>query len=185
MQFRSLRRAFAGCQLVQGNLEITNMGRHHDLSFLKSIQEVSGYVLVALNEVEEIPLENLHLIRGARLYMGRYALAVMVNYNKAEGGRVRIGLQHLNLHKLTEILIGGVYITKNRYLCHVNTIDWNDIVSPRSLVHIEMDNTTVCECGNVLLVVWLFGVSLLVYFSQLFSHSMAIPALLLHLQRVN
>ena len=62
---------------------------------------MSGYVLVALNEVEEIPLENLHLIRGARLYMGRYALAVMVNYNKAEGGRVRIGLQHLNLHKLT------------------------------------------------------------------------------------
>uniref|UniRef100_UPI00358DDC9F epidermal growth factor receptor-like isoform X2 n=1 Tax=Myxine glutinosa TaxID=7769 RepID=UPI00358DDC9F len=144
MQFRSLRRAYTGCQLVQGNLEITNMGRHHDLSFLKSIQEVSGYVLVALNEVEEIPLENLHLIRGARLYMGRYALAVMVNYNKAEAGRVHLGLHHLNLHKLTEILIGGVYIMKNRYLCHVNTIDWKDIVSPRSLVHIEMDNTTVC-----------------------------------------
>lgn len=28
----------------------------------------------------------------------------------------------------TEILLGGVYIEKNDKLCHMDTIDWRDIV---------------------------------------------------------
>lgn len=59
------------------------------LLFSQSIQEVAGYVLIALNMVDVIPLENLQIIRGNVLYDNSYALAVLSNYhmNKTQGLR--------------------------------------------------------------------------------------------------
>lgn len=59
------------------------------LLFSQTIQEVAGYVLIALNMVDVIPLENLQIIRGNVLYDNSYALAVLSNYhmNKTQGLR--------------------------------------------------------------------------------------------------
>lgn len=59
------------------------------LLFFQTIQEVAGYVLIALNMVDVIPLENLQIIRGNVLYDNSFALAVLSNYhmNKTQGLR--------------------------------------------------------------------------------------------------
>ncbi|EAW70497.1 v-erb-a erythroblastic leukemia viral oncogene homolog 4 (avian), isoform CRA_b, partial [Homo sapiens] len=63
-----------------------------------SVREVTGYVLVALNQFRYLPLENLRIIRGTKLYEDRYALAIFLNYRK-DGN---FGLQELGLKNLTE-----------------------------------------------------------------------------------
>ncbi|KAJ7424441.1 hypothetical protein BTVI_06478 [Pitangus sulphuratus] len=62
-----------------------------------SIREVTGYVLVALNQFEYLPLENLRIVRGTKLYEERYALAIFLNYRK-DGN---FGLRELGLKNLT------------------------------------------------------------------------------------
>lgn len=61
----------------------------------QTIQEVAGYVLIALNTVEKIPLENLQIIRGNVLYENMHALSVLSNY-----GANKTGLQELPLRNL-------------------------------------------------------------------------------------
>ncbi|KAJ8778940.1 hypothetical protein J1605_013174, partial [Eschrichtius robustus] len=68
-----------------------------DYLVVKSIREVTGYVLVALNQFRYLPLENLRIIRGTKLYEDRYALAIFLNYRK-DGN---FGLQELGLKNLT------------------------------------------------------------------------------------
>ncbi|CDQ81876.1 unnamed protein product [Oncorhynchus mykiss] len=80
-----------------GNLEITSIDRSRDLSFLRSIREVTGYVLVALNQFDYLPLENLRIIRGTKMYEDRYALAIFLNYRR-DGN---FGLRQLGLKNLT------------------------------------------------------------------------------------
>ncbi|TRY96083.1 hypothetical protein DNTS_017239 [Danionella cerebrum] len=63
----------------------------------ESIREVTGYVLVALNQFDYLPLENLRIVRGTRLYEERYALAIFLNYRR-DGN---FGLRQLGLKNLT------------------------------------------------------------------------------------
>ncbi|XP_032814462.1 receptor tyrosine-protein kinase erbB-4-like isoform X3 [Petromyzon marinus] len=142
LQYQTLRKIYEHCEVVLGNLEITNIGPDKDLSFLRTIHEVSGYVLIAINEFEHLPLENLRIIRGTKLYEDKYALSVFLNYRKHSTNRN--GLKELRLHNLTEILHGGVYIKENKHLCYHNTVDWWDIVKEGSIVNIDMDNSTTC-----------------------------------------
>uniref|UniRef100_A0A8C8BFU2 receptor protein-tyrosine kinase n=1 Tax=Otus sunia TaxID=257818 RepID=A0A8C8BFU2_9STRI len=123
-QYRALRKYYENCEVVMGNLEITSIEHNRDLSFLRSIREVTGYVLVALNQFEYLPLENLRIVRGTKLYEERYALAIFLNYRK-DGN---FGLRELGLKNLTEILNGGVYVGQNKFLCFADTIHWQDIV---------------------------------------------------------
>ncbi|XP_009876610.1 PREDICTED: receptor tyrosine-protein kinase erbB-4-like, partial [Apaloderma vittatum] len=96
-QYRALRKYYENCEVVMGNLEITSIEHNRDLSFLRSIREVTGYVLVALNQFEYLPLENLRIVRGTKLYEERYALAIFLNYRK-DGN---FGLRELGLRNLT------------------------------------------------------------------------------------
>lgn len=64
---------------------------------MQSIREVTGYVLVALNQFDYLPLENLRIVRGTKLYEGRYALAIFLNYRR-DG---YYGLRQLGLRNLT------------------------------------------------------------------------------------
>ncbi|XP_061833621.1 receptor tyrosine-protein kinase erbB-3a isoform X2 [Nerophis lumbriciformis] len=123
-QYNLARERYTGCEIVMGNLEITNMEHIRDFSFLQSIREVTGYILVALNEFSRLPLDHLRVIRGTTLYEDRYALAVMINYQN-DGQH---GLQELGLTHLTEILEGGVKIIQNKYLSHAPQVTWLDIV---------------------------------------------------------
>nr|XP_046179335.1 receptor tyrosine-protein kinase erbB-4-like [Oncorhynchus gorbuscha] len=96
-QYRTLKKHYENCEVVMGNLEITSIDRNRNLSFLKSIREVTGYVLVALNQFDSLPLENLRIVRGTKLYEGRYALAIFLNYRR-DGF---YGLRQLGLRNLT------------------------------------------------------------------------------------
>ncbi|NXM57319.1 ERBB2 kinase, partial [Illadopsis cleaveri] len=49
--YETLRHLYQGCQVVQGNLELTYLPADADTSFLKDIKEVQGYVLIAENQV--------------------------------------------------------------------------------------------------------------------------------------
>lgn len=122
--YRNMVKTYSNCTVVLENLEITHMEDHRDLSFLRSIKEVGGYVLIALNTVSRIPLENLRIIRGHSLYDGSFALSVISNYNKSTNK----GTDQILLTSLTEILKGGVKFLTNQ-LCNVETIQWSDIVN--------------------------------------------------------
>ncbi|CAF98213.1 unnamed protein product, partial [Tetraodon nigroviridis] len=74
------------------------------ISHYQSIREVTGYVLVALNQFDYLPLENLRIIRGITLYEGRYSLAIFLNYRR-DG---YYGLRQLGLRNLTAgLLLSG------------------------------------------------------------------------------
>uniref|UniRef100_A0A8C2HCS0 Receptor protein-tyrosine kinase n=1 Tax=Cyprinus carpio TaxID=7962 RepID=A0A8C2HCS0_CYPCA len=141
-QYRTLRKYYENCEVVMGNLEITSIDRSRDLSFLRSIREVTGYVLVALNQFEYLPLENLRIIRGTRLYEDRYALAIFLNYRR-DGN---FGLHQLGLKNLTEILNGGVYVDQNKFLCHADTIHWQDIVKNARPDHLVVPSNSSSSC---------------------------------------
>ena len=55
--------------------------RQTAFSLPQSIEEVGGYVLIALNTASTIPLENLRIIRGHSLDVGEFALSVFANYH--------------------------------------------------------------------------------------------------------
>uniref|UniRef100_A0A3B3C366 Receptor protein-tyrosine kinase n=1 Tax=Oryzias melastigma TaxID=30732 RepID=A0A3B3C366_ORYME len=142
-QYRTLRKLYENCEVVMGNLEITSIDRNRNLSFLKSIREVTGYVLVALNQFEYLPLENLRIIRGTTLYEGRYALAIFLNYRR-DGN---YGLKQLGLRSLTEILNGGVYVDQNKFLCHADTIHWRDVIkNPQAELLVVPSNNSNNGC---------------------------------------
>ncbi|XP_064409383.1 epidermal growth factor receptor isoform X2 [Latimeria chalumnae] len=145
--YNVLRKTYNNCEVVLGNLEITYMEPNHDLSFLKTIREVGGYVLIAINNVERIPLENLQIIRGHTLYEDETALAVLSNYQNQTGG-----LRELMLRSLAEILNGGVKFNNNPMLCHLETIQWNDIVDVgrNSTLSLKFENNSaVCpKCDS-------------------------------------
>ncbi|XP_073805432.1 receptor tyrosine-protein kinase erbB-4 isoform X3 [Danio rerio] len=142
-QYKTLRKFYENCEVVMGNLEITSIERNRNLSFLKSIREVTGYVLVALNQFDYLPLENLRIIRGTKLYEGRYSLAIFLNYRR-DG---YFGLRQLGLRNLTEILNGGVYVDQNKFLCHADTIHWQDIIkNPRSELLVVPSNNSGNTC---------------------------------------
>ncbi|KAJ8012241.1 hypothetical protein DPEC_G00066640, partial [Dallia pectoralis] len=116
-------KSYSNCTVVLENLEITHAQAHHDLSFLRSIEEVGGYVLIAVNTANRIPLDNLRIIRGHTLYNGDFALTVLSNFDRPS----EKGTTELTLNSLTEILKGGVMFLRNK-LCNVETIQWSDIV---------------------------------------------------------
>ncbi|XP_031674327.1 receptor tyrosine-protein kinase erbB-4-like, partial [Oncorhynchus kisutch] len=109
----------------------------------RSIREVTGYVLVALNQFDSLPLENLRIVRGTKLYEGRYALAIFLNYRR-DGF---YGLRQLGLRNLTEILNGGVYVDQNKFLCHADTIHWRDIIkNPQAELLVVPSNNSGLGC---------------------------------------
>ncbi|XP_053720466.1 receptor tyrosine-protein kinase erbB-4-like isoform X2 [Synchiropus splendidus] len=143
LQYRTLKKYYENCEVVMGNLEITSIDRNRNLSFLKSIREVTGYVLVALNQFDYLPLENLRIIRGTKLYNGRYSLAIFLNY-RWDGS---YGLRQLGLRNLTEILNGGVYVDQNKSLCHADTIHWRDIIkNPQAELLVVPSNNSNLGC---------------------------------------
>ncbi|TDH07018.1 hypothetical protein EPR50_G00119450, partial [Perca flavescens] len=141
-QYRTLRKYYENCEVVMGNLEITSIDRSRDLTFLRSIREVTGYVLVALNQFDYLPLENLRIIRGTKLYEDRYSLAIFLNYRR-DGNS---GLRQLGLRNLTEILSGGVYVDQNKFLCHADTIHWQDIVKNPGMHPVVVPTNSSVSC---------------------------------------
>uniref|UniRef100_A0A8C1LT78 Receptor protein-tyrosine kinase n=1 Tax=Cyprinus carpio TaxID=7962 RepID=A0A8C1LT78_CYPCA len=142
VQYKLMKEMYTGCKIVIGNLEITQMEHNRDFSFLQSIREVTGYILIAINQFRRLPLEQLRVIRGTSLYEDRFALAVLVNYQK-DGV---YGLRELGLTHLTEILEGGVQIIQNKFLSYAPQINWLDIVKDSGAEIIIEDNGPELSC---------------------------------------
>ncbi|KAK2512367.1 hypothetical protein Q9966_016388 [Columba livia] len=148
-QYQTLHRMYNNCEIVMGNLEIVLIDHAQDLSFLQTIREVTGYILIAMNVFSSLPLRNLRVIRGTQFYEEKFALFVLLNYNP----NATHALRHLGLNQLTEILAGGVYIEKNAQLCHVDTVEWRDIMRDPRLEPVVGDNGKACppcheSCGG-------------------------------------
>ncbi|XP_066877306.1 receptor tyrosine-protein kinase erbB-2 isoform X5 [Kogia breviceps] len=147
-----LRHLYQGCQVVQGNLELTYLPANASLSFLQEIQEVQGYVLIAHNRVSQVPLQRLRIVRGTQLFEDSYALAVLDNGDLLDSATPAAraapgGLQELQLRSLTEILKGGVLIQRNPQLCHQDTILWKDIFHKNNqlaLMLIDTNRSRAC-----------------------------------------
>lgn len=120
--YNNLKERYTGCEIVMGNLEITQMESDLDFSFLGSIREVTGYILIAMNQFSRLPLDQLRVIRGSSLYEKEWSLSVFHNFESISG------LEDLGLTNLTEILEGGVQIVHNRNLSYAPWINWRDIV---------------------------------------------------------
>ncbi|VDK37901.1 unnamed protein product [Taenia asiatica] len=98
-------------------------GSDPDLSFLNSIREVSGYVFIGNNEVKQIPLISLRIIRGRVPYhvesVGDGALIVTRNAKNYTHG-----LEVLDLRSLTVIQEHNIIAWDNPMLCHFQyTVD--------------------------------------------------------------
>ncbi|TSL61272.1 Receptor tyrosine-protein kinase erbB-3 [Bagarius yarrelli] len=137
--YNNLKERYSGCEIIIGNLEITLMDRDFNFSFLETVREVTGYVLIATNQFHRLPLEQLRVIRGSTLYDKEWALSVFLNFNGKDG------LEDLGLTHLTEILVGGVKIVNNKYLSYAPWINWQDIVKDSSaLIDISDNGQKVC-----------------------------------------
>lgn len=124
---QNLADRYRNCTYVIGNLEITWLNdKTMDLSFLESIREITGYLLIAFVEVDKLRMPNLKIIRGRDLFKSdidtqeeEYALILIQNK-----------LKTLELPNLREILAGSVGSYNNSNLCHIRTIDFVEILSP-------------------------------------------------------
>ncbi|KAL8163867.1 UNVERIFIED_CONTAM: Receptor tyrosine-protein kinase erbB-3 [Gekko kuhli] len=88
---------YNNCEIVMGNLEIVLFEQNQDLSFLQTIREVTGYVLIAMNVFTYLPLQNLRIVRGAQYYEDKYALFILLNYAK----NVTHALRQVGFNQLT------------------------------------------------------------------------------------
>nr|KAG5685273.1 hypothetical protein BaRGS_007960 [Batillaria attramentaria] len=107
-RYNSYKNEYTNCTYVLGNLEVIFLdksGAVFDLSFLSSIREVTGYVLIVGVHADFIPLTNLRVIRGETLFHypetgGRYSLFLARNFDPRNTG---IGLKELRFTSLSVI----------------------------------------------------------------------------------
>lgn len=138
--YRNLRDRFTNCTYVDGNLELTWLQNETmDLSFLKYIREVTGYVLISHVNVKHIVLPQLQIIRGRTLFklnVREEEFALMVTMSTAFT---------LELPALRDVLRGSVGVYNNYNLCHVKTINWDEIITGVNATYVYVYNFTAPE----------------------------------------
>ncbi|KAH9642374.1 hypothetical protein HF086_004906 [Spodoptera exigua] len=138
--YRNLRDRFTNCTYVDGNLELTWLQNETmDLSFLKYIREVTGYVLISHVNVRHIVLPQLQIIRGRTLFklnVREEEFALMVTMSSAFT---------LELPALRDVLRGSVGIYNNYNLCHVKTINWDEIITGVNATYVYVYDFTAAE----------------------------------------
>ncbi|KAI5640359.1 protein tyrosine kinase domain-containing protein [Phthorimaea operculella] len=138
--YRNLRDRFSNCTYVDGNLELTWLQNDTmDLSFLKYIREVTGYVLISHVNVRQIILPQLQIIRGRTLFklnVREEEFALMVTMSSA---------YTLELPALRDVLRGSVGIYNNYNLCHVKTINWDEIITGVNSTYVYVYNFSAPE----------------------------------------
>ncbi|XP_071057368.1 epidermal growth factor receptor isoform X2 [Onthophagus taurus] len=121
--YRNLKERFSNCTYVDGNLELTWLQEEMDLSFLQYIREVTGYVLISHVNIHNVVLPRLQIIRG-RTQMKPQSMeqefSLLVTHSS---------MFTLELPALRDILNGGVGFFNNYNLCHIKTIEWDEIMS--------------------------------------------------------
>ncbi|XP_023305404.2 epidermal growth factor receptor isoform X1 [Lucilia cuprina] len=122
--YRNLRDRYNNCTYVDGNLELTWLqDPNSDLSFLENIREVTGYILISHVDIRKVVFPRLQIIRGRTLFnlnVQDEQFAFFVTYSK---------MFSLEMPALRDILQGSVGFFNNFNLCHIKSIDWNEIMS--------------------------------------------------------
>lgn len=144
---------YQNCVYVHGNIEISNLNpfatietsnvnglnqtemdqfdRDYDFSFLNKIKEISGYLLIHNTILRKIRFQSLQVVRGRQKIAG-------TNYSIYIGANTR--LEKIDLTSLREIEHGYVYIKGNKRLCHMNEVNWLDLVNgPKHLTHSKIE----------------------------------------------
>ncbi|XP_064475004.1 epidermal growth factor receptor-like isoform X2 [Ornithodoros turicata] len=130
--YQNLRDRYTNCTYVDGNLELTWLQNASlDLSFLRDIREVTGFVLISHVDVQKIVLPSLMIIRGRNLFklnVHDEEFALLVTLSRME---------NLELPALRDILRGNVGFFNNYNLCHMKNIQWEEILSgpPAKMVY--------------------------------------------------
>ena len=97
-QYNLYKQRYTNCTYVDENLEITNLeGSNFDLSFLKDIEEVMGYVLIVNVFSNYLNLTSLRIIRGETLYKDNYSLYIALNHNPYNESQGIMELQFVSL----------------------------------------------------------------------------------------
>ncbi|EFX77630.1 hypothetical protein DAPPUDRAFT_53919, partial [Daphnia pulex] len=123
--YLNLRDNYTNCTYVDGNLELTWLQEESlDLTFLQHIREVTGYVLISHVEIRRFVLPALQIIRGRTLFKynthGDEGFALIVILSK---------MHSLETPALRDILAGSCGMFNNYNLCHVKTINWEEIIT--------------------------------------------------------
>lgn len=138
--YRNLRDRYTNCTYVDGNLELTWVQDEHlDLSFLQYIREVTGHVLISHVDVKRIVLPRLQIIRGRTLFkLNVYdqEFALLVTLSK---------MHTLEMPALRDILAGSVGMFNNYNLCHVKSINWDEIITGPNSSYVYVYNFTQPE----------------------------------------
>ncbi|KAK0178377.1 hypothetical protein PV328_002328 [Microctonus aethiopoides] len=138
--YRNLRDRYTNCTYVDGNLEITWLQNQSlDLSFLQYIREVTGYVLISHVDVPRLVLPRLQIIRGRTLFKlniheDEFSLFVTMCH-----------MSNLEMPALRDILNGSVGMFHNYNLCHVKTINWDEIITGLGNKYFYVYNFTAPE----------------------------------------
>lgn len=128
-----------------------------DLSFLHSIREVTGYVLISHVDMKKIVLPNLQIIRGRQLFKLNVLdqqFALIVTLSKME---------NLELPSLRDILQGSAGFYNNYNLCHIRTINWEEIITGFNSSSFYFYNFTQPEreckfiCGSSVCVLYIYS----------------------------
>lgn len=100
---------------------------------------MTGYVLISHVDMQKIVLPNLQIIRGRQLFKLNILdqqFALMVTMNKME---------NLELPSLRDILQGSSAFYNNYNLCHIRTINWEEILTGFNATSIYFYNFTQPE----------------------------------------
>lgn len=157
--YEKWRSIYSNCIYVDGNVEInmfdtyseddvlseyalkTNYTFEYDFSFLDDIREITGYLLIHGNiNLKTLRFKNLSLIRGkSLLYNSTFSLYIENN----------VMLETLDLGNLREIQRGGIYVQNNPRLCHMNEVNWLDLLPNKldNVIRIE-DNADPLRCDK-------------------------------------
>ncbi|XP_057671890.1 epidermal growth factor receptor isoform X1 [Diorhabda carinulata] len=139
--YRNLKDRYTNCTYVDGNLELTWLQEpNQDLSFLQSIREVTGYVLISHVDVKKVVLPNLQIIRGRNVFLMNIAneeFTLIVTMSK---------MMSLELPALRDVLKGDVGFLNNYNLCHIKTINWKEIISDGNFSYVYNFTSPERQC---------------------------------------
>ncbi|CAH8654175.1 unnamed protein product [Heterobilharzia americana] len=128
-------------------------GSDPDLGFLKSIQEISGYLIIMHSNVNRIPLSNLRVIRanngGYKIHDELDSAAMIIRKNYKDGET----LKHVDLRNLKSIVRGSVYIYDNPGLKYLpDSIYWTELfesIGEQSFYNQKLIETNSYSDNNV------------------------------------
>lgn len=78
---KRITKRFSKCTIIEGNLEISYLPLvESDLTFLSTIEEVTGYVIFYDTSQTSLPFTNLKIIRGRNLYRSALKVNLKILY---------------------------------------------------------------------------------------------------------